>query len=141
MNLHFPRSSRGHETLTFLRKEISVRQCPNLNPVRNLNLSGEEIRIKTKIKIRTLPKFSLSACFAALRAYENDVLYSYSIPAFSDKGFRYYFTFNYDVSKKVAFWLRLAQTIYRNRNTVGSGLDEIQGNKKTELKAQIRWVF
>ena len=88
-----------------------------------------------------LQYFETDGYNSRIYAYENDVLYSYSIPAFSDKGFRYYLTFNYDVSKKVAFWLRWTQTIYRNRNTVGSGLDEIQGNKKTELKAQIRWVF
>jgi hypothetical protein len=71
-------------------------------------------------------------------AYENDVLYSYSIPAFFDKGFRYYLTLNYDLNKKTSLWFRVAQTIYRDRNTVGSGLDEIMGNKKTELKIQCR---
>ena len=74
-------------------------------------------------------------------AYENDVLYSFSIPAFSDKGIRYYFNLNYDPGKKLSIWLRWAQTIYRNRITVGSGLDEIQGNKKTELKLQVRWLI
>ena len=69
-------------------------------------------------------------------AYENDVLYSYSIPVFYDKGFRYYINLNYDVSKKISLWFRCAQTLYRNKNTVGSGLDEINGNKKTEIKMQ-----
>jgi hypothetical protein len=74
-------------------------------------------------------------------AYENDVLYSYSIPAFFDKGYRYYLNLNYDLSKKISLWLRWAQTIYQNRNSVGSGLDEIPGNKRTEAKIQIRWIF
>jgi hypothetical protein len=74
-------------------------------------------------------------------AYENDVLYIYSIPAFSDKGFRYYFTFNYDLTKKLSVWLRWAQTIYKNKNSVGSGLDEIEGNRRSELKLQCRWIF
>lgn len=74
-------------------------------------------------------------------AYENDVLYSYSIPSFSDKGFRYYITLNFDLTRKISFWLRWAQTIYKSKNTVGSGLDEIQGNKRSELKLQGRWIF
>ena len=74
-------------------------------------------------------------------AYENDVLYSYTIPPFFDKGFRYYLTLNYDISRKLTFWLRWAQTIFKNRNTVGSGLDEISGNKRSEIKIQGRWLF
>ncbi|HEX4956904.1 MAG TPA: helix-hairpin-helix domain-containing protein [Lacibacter sp.] len=72
-------------------------------------------------------------------AYENDVLYGFSIPAFFDKGFRYYTNINYDVSKKLAIWLRIARTTYRNRETVGSGLDEISGNSRTELRVQMLW--
>ena len=88
-----------------------------------------------------LQYFETDGYDSRIYAYENDVLYSYSIPAFSDKGFRYYLTMNYDLSKKISFWLRWAQTIYKNRNTVGSGLDEIQGNRRTELKLQVRWIF
>jgi len=88
-----------------------------------------------------LQYFETDGYDSRIYAYENDVLYSYSIPAFSDKGFRYYLTMNYDLSKKVSFWLRWAQTIYKNRNTVGSGLDEIQGNRRTELKLQARWIL
>jgi hypothetical protein len=70
-------------------------------------------------------------------AYENDVLYSYSIPAFSDKGFRYYLNINYDLGKKASFWLRCAQTIYRE----GTGPDKTDSNHKTELKLQARFIF
>lgn len=88
-----------------------------------------------------LQYFETDSYDSRIYAYENDVLYSYSIPAFYDKGFRYYITFNYDLSKKISLWLRWAQTIYRDKTTVGSGLDEINGNKKSELKLQGRWVF
>ncbi len=74
-------------------------------------------------------------------AYENDVLYSFSIPVFYDKGYRYYINLNYDFSKKLSFWFRLAQTIYKDKTTVGTGLDEINGNKKTEVKLQFQYYF
>ena len=73
-----------------------------------------------------------------LYAYENDVLYSYSIPVFYDKGYRYYITLNYDLAKKISLWLRWAQTIYKDKNSIGSGLDEISGNRRSELKCQLR---
>lgn len=74
-------------------------------------------------------------------AYESDVLYSYSIPAFYDRGTRYYINLNYDVSKKMTVWVRWAQSIFRNRQSVGSGLDEIAGNKRSELKCQVLISF
>lgn len=88
-----------------------------------------------------LQYFGTGGYNSRIYAYENDVLYSYSIPAFFDKGFRYYLTLNYDASKKFSFWLRWAQTIYRDKQSVGSGLDEINGNKRSELKLQARWIF
>ncbi|MCW3118480.1 MAG: hypothetical protein JWM28_2562 [Chitinophagaceae bacterium] len=71
-----------------------------------------------------------------LYAYENDVLYSYSIPVFFDKGFRYYLNLNYELNKQVSFWLKWAQTIYKGKNSFGSGLDEINGNTKSEVRFQ-----
>ena len=88
-----------------------------------------------------LQYFETDGYNSRIYAYESDVLYSYSIPAFFDKGFRYYLNLNYDLTKKLSCWVRFAQTIYRNRNTVGSGLDEIQGNRKSEMRFQVRWIF
>lgn len=88
-----------------------------------------------------LQYFETDGYNSRLYAYENDVLYSYSIPVFFDKGCRYYLTLNYDLSKKTSFWLRWAQTIYRDKKIIGSGLDEISGNRKTEIKLQVRYLF
>ena len=76
-----------------------------------------------------------------LYSFESDVLYSYSIPQFAGKGFRYYLNMNYDVSKKMTIWLRWAQTIYANETSVGSGLDQIKGNRKSEGKFQVMYNF
>lgn len=76
-----------------------------------------------------------------LYAYENDVLYSFSIPVFFDKGYRYYLNMNYDLTKKITFWARIAQLYYPNKNTIGSGLDEIPQNHRTEVKLQGIYKF
>jgi hypothetical protein len=83
-----------------------------------------------------LQYFETGGYNSRLYAYENDVLYSFSIPVFYDKGYRYYFNLNYDLSKKISFWLRFAQTIYPDKGLIGSGLDEIKSNKKSEIKIQ-----
>jgi hypothetical protein len=74
-------------------------------------------------------------------AYENDVLYYFSIPAFFNKGFRYYVNLNINLNSKVSFWLKWAQTIYSNVESIGSGLDEIPGSKRSEIRIMTRCFF
>jgi hypothetical protein len=71
--------------------------------------------------------------------YENDVLYANSIPAFYDKGLRYYLNTNYKLNKQLSFWVRFAQTIYKDKHVIGSGLDIINGSTRSEYKLQMRY--
>jgi len=84
-----------------------------------------------------LQYFETGGYNSRIYAYENDVLYSFSIPPFFNKGLRYYFNVNYDVTKEITVWLRYAATGYHDRETIGSGLDEIKGKQKSELKFQV----
>ncbi len=88
-----------------------------------------------------LQYFETDGYNSRLYAYENDVLYSFSIPVFYDKGLRYYCNANYEVNKKLTIWIKWAQTIYKNKAIIGSGLDEIKGNTKSEAKFQIMYRF
>lgn len=88
-----------------------------------------------------LQYFETNGYNSRLYAYESDVLYSFSIPLFYGKGYRYYMNLNYDINKKISVWLRWAQTVYQDQNTIGSGLDKINGNKRSEIKAEMRWIF
>jgi Helix-hairpin-helix motif len=83
-----------------------------------------------------LQYFETDGYNSRLYAYENDVLYSFSIPVFYDKGYRYYINANYDINKKISIWARVAQYLYPDKSIIGSGLDEIQGNSRTEVKLQ-----
>lgn len=73
--------------------------------------------------------------------YENDVLYSFSIPALAGNGLRYYLMLNYNITRNIEVWVRFAQTNMFGTKTIGSGLDEINGNKRSEIKAQLRLKF
>ena len=74
-------------------------------------------------------------------AYENDVLYSFSIPAYYSKGIRTYCLVKYTCREKIDLWLRYAQTYYANKTSIGSGLNEINGQTKSEIKLQVRIKF
>ena len=74
-------------------------------------------------------------------AYENDVLYSFSVPAYYGRGMRYYLLVKYDIIKNLSIWVRYSQTVYTDRNVISSGLTEIQGNTKSEVKVQLRYKF
>jgi len=76
-----------------------------------------------------------------LYAFENDVLYSYAIPAYQDSGVRYYLNGRYRVGKSIDLWLRYAVTVYNGKDEIGSGPDLISGRSKSDIKFQVRYVI
>ena len=88
-----------------------------------------------------LQYFETDGYNSRLYAYESDVLYGFSIPVFSGKGYRYYVNLNYDLTEKLSIWLRFSKFIYKDQEVVGSGLDAIQGNKRSEMKFQAIYRF
>ncbi|MBS1742163.1 MAG: helix-hairpin-helix domain-containing protein [Bacteroidetes bacterium] len=88
-----------------------------------------------------LQYFETQGYNSRLYAYESDVLYYFSIPVFYDKGYRYYINCNYDFSKKLSVWVKFGQFLYANKAVVGSGLDEIKGNRKSEIRAELQYKF
>jgi hypothetical protein len=74
-------------------------------------------------------------------AFENDLIYSFSIPAFFNQGMRYYLMLRYRGFKKVSIEARFAQTYYTNIDQIGSGLLLIDGNTRTDVRVQIKYAF
>ncbi len=85
--------------------------------------------------------FDTDSYDSRLYAFENDVLYYYAIPSFYDRGTRVYGIFRYQFKKNFDLWVKYSQSLYNNRTTINSGLNEIQGNKKSELRIQLRLRF
>lgn len=85
--------------------------------------------------------FDTESFNSRIYAYENDVLYAFSIPAFNGRGTRFYVTTKYRIKRGVDLWVRFAQTYYADRIVVGSGKEAIQGNTRSEIKAQLRFKF
>ena len=72
-------------------------------------------------------------------AYENDVLYSFSVPALYGKGMRVYLLCKWKVVDALTLYARIGSTLYRDRDEISSGLTLIQGNHKTDLKVEAIW--
>ena len=68
--------------------------------------------------------------------------YILSIPLPSmAKGSVYSAHLRYDLSKNFMFLAKFGQTVYQDRETIGSGNDEIPGNRKADLQMQLRIKF
>ncbi len=74
-------------------------------------------------------------------AFENDLLYNFSIPAYFNTGIRYYINLRYKPTRALTMEFRIAQSRFRDLDVISSGLNEIQGNTRTDLRAQVRYVF
>lgn len=73
--------------------------------------------------------------------YEKGMLYSFYTPSFQGKGIRVSAHLRYDIGK---YWMAIAkvgQTVYYDRNEIGSGNDLIRGNKKADVQMQLRLKF
>lgn len=82
--------------------------------------------------------FSTDGWESRIYAYENDVLYAFSIPAYYDKGQRFYLNLKYKLNRNLSFWFRISRTVFDNKTNIGSGADKIDGNHKTDIKFQFK---
>jgi hypothetical protein len=89
-------------------------------------------------------KIWLRACFfeamdydSRIYAYENDVLYDFTSLMHYGKGLRGVLMTRFSPSHWLDIWLRLSTIYYTNKN-IGSGWDEIEGNRQNEIEVQIR---
>ncbi len=73
--------------------------------------------------------------------YEKDMLYAFSIPAYYNTGTRHYLMLRYAIAKQLKIWLRWSQTRYSDIEKISSGLNEIDGNKRSEAKLQVMYQF
>lgn len=88
-----------------------------------------------------LAYFDTESYNARIYVYENDVLYAYSFPAYYYRGMKAYLTLRYNIYKNIDAWFRIANLFYSNRDHVGSGLEQIDGKHRTDIKVQLRFKF
>jgi len=72
-------------------------------------------------------------------AYEPGVPYSFLLPAYSGNAIKTTCVVSYQMNREIAIAAKWARIQYRDRTEVGSGLDTIDGNSKTDIILQISY--
>ena len=85
--------------------------------------------------------FNTASYDSRIYAYEDDVLYNFTFGLYNGKGLRGYANLKYKLAKRLDVWGRYALYNYDNVENVGSGLDEIDGKMKSEMRVQLRYQF
>lgn len=100
----------------------------------------------------TLPDFPLSVSLqgsyfhtddydSRVYAYEKGLLYTFYTPSFYGRGFRFSAHVRYDFRNWLMLIAKFGQTVYQDRDEIGSGNDLISGNRKADLQLQLRLKF
>lgn len=85
--------------------------------------------------------FNTDSYSSAIYAYENDLLYVFSVPAYFGKGLRNYLNIKQQISPNCELWFKFSNSHYFHQQSISSGYNKIEGVNKTELKIQVRLKF
>ena len=76
-----------------------------------------------------------------LYTFENNVLWTFSVPAYFGQGMRYYLVGQYQFNSQLTGYLRFARTSYTDREEISSGLQKISKPYQTESTFLIRYLL
>ena len=88
-----------------------------------------------------LALFETDGFDARIFVYENDLTGVFSVPALAGRGARAYVLLSASPAPAVLVQARLAATWFRDVRRLGSGADEIEGNRVRDLGVQVRVRF
>lgn len=159
-------NSRGNELLQLGKeKRMSIRTHLEYKMNRNVRLrsriewvrsreAGEawesgillyqDVRLQLSSKLRfdgRLTFFDTESFDTRVYQFESDLLYVLSNVALFNRGQRSYAVIKYKVSDFLECWLKYAVVTYEDAFVVGSGLNEIQGNRRNSVGVQLRFRF
>lgn len=78
---------------------------------------------------------------ARIYAYESDLLYRFSVPAYHGKAIRTYFRIKWKLQEKINLEGKVSATKYFDRNQISSGLQAIEGSLFSDVSLQVRFKF
>lgn len=104
--------------------------------VQDVNLDFGKVRFSTRFAL-----FDTDDYENRQYVYEKDVLYYFFIPAYYGRGFRNFYMIQLKAGKKIDIWAKWAYTKYRNQETIGSGLERIEGDLRNDIRIQMRITF
>jgi hypothetical protein len=115
-----------------------------------LPISGKGILLAETMKWSISQSLTLQARFAvfdtdsfdaAVYQLEDEAPGAFSNPALFGRGTRWYITFRYQLVSKLLFSFKYSQTVKEGVHYLGSGLDEIRGNRQGTVNVQTEIQF
>ena len=103
----------------------------------NIGYRGSE-KITTDVY---LAFFNADSYDARLYSYERNLLNSFYMPSFYGKGVRLALSAKYEIHPSLSLSFKAGHTHYLNRDTIGSGTEQIDGKSRTDLYLYLRWKF
>lgn len=102
--------------------------------IQDFNIKVSKVTVSTRIAL-----FDNEDYENRQYVFEKDLLYVFSIPAYIGQGMRNYLMVQYKPTRKLTLWARYGRYSYRNVDRTGSGLNEIAGNQRSDIKLQLRY--
>ena len=85
--------------------------------------------------------FNTDGYNSRIYTFENDLLYSFSIPEFHGSGHRIYLNLKWSPTSRITVYLKSGRTIHNGASSWGSGNDVTEGNSRTELRGLLYYRF
>ena len=104
------------------------------------DLVHRPLRSKVEITLRAA-LFETDSYDARVYAYESDLIGVFSIPPYYGRGMRWYAMLRLKPLRRVDVWLRYGAWLYNEQDRISSGLQEIAGDRRSDLKMQVRVRF
>lgn len=82
--------------------------------------------------------FETDSYDSRIYTYENNALYVFAVPAYFYQGSRGYILLRYTFLRRFDLWARYGVSIFANRNSIGSGSEEITGATRSDVTIQLR---
>ncbi|WP_209331963.1 ComEA family DNA-binding protein [Lunatimonas salinarum] len=116
--------------------DFAGRKTTGFAVMQDVQASWEKVRISGRFALFDTDDFDNRQY-----VYEKNVLWAFSAPNYYGQGIRYYLLGQYQINRQLTLWCRWARTAYTDRNTIGTGLQEINGNTLSETTLQLRYQF
>ena len=85
--------------------------------------------------------FDTDGYASRIYSYEKKLLYVYNTPSFYDKGMRLSAILRCSLTRKLSVSAKIGWTHYSDRETIGSSLETIEGNNRTDGDIMLQWKF
>lgn len=122
--------------ILFSRVDFNSERTTGFMMIQDVQYGQQRWRITSRIAL-----FDTDNYDNRLYAFENNVLWTFSIPAFSGQGLRYYLIGQYDFGPRLTSYLRFSRTSYTDRESISSGLQTIESSQQTETTLLFRYML